>query len=229
MQSLLNTAIIVAAGSGSRLGGNIPKQFLLLDGKEILSYSVAAFAQHPDIHDIIIVTSQAFLDHVSYEYPHCQVVLGGETRQDSVGRGLLACPESTTNVLVHDAARPFISDEVVSNCLSALENHDGAAPAMIPADSMVKVNGREIENLNRADLRIVQTPQCLKFDVLKRAHASGLVDTDEFGLVRQAIPEADLTFVQGQAETMKITHPDDLELARVYLKRRSELLTDPGA
>lgn len=220
MDSNFNTAIIVAAGSGSRLASKTPKQFLELRGVELLSYSVNSFLSHPLIHDVLIVTSTDFLKHVRRQYPNCQVVPGGSTRQDSVFNGLEACNNKTTHVLVHDAARPLLPERVISECLGMLETYDGVAPAVTPVDSMVEIEGDTFRNLNRENLRIIQTPQCFRVNVLKSAHATGNVDTDELGLVKQSLPEAKLTLIEGAPETMKVTHPADLTLIDLYLRAK---------
>ncbi|NQV14050.1 2-C-methyl-D-erythritol 4-phosphate cytidylyltransferase [bacterium] len=220
MQAEGNTAIIVAAGNGSRLGSDIPKQFMQLNGREILSYSVMTFLDHPQVSDVVIVTSETFLDHVKSKYPDCQVVLGGATRQDSVYNGLMACPRDTKFVLVHDAARPLVPVRVIDDCLRKLESFDGVAPAINPIDSMVRILGEDFQNLDRADLRIIQTPQCFPIDILRRAHASGKVDTDEIGLVKRAIPDVNLGFILGASETMKITRSNDIESLEILLRSK---------
>lgn len=212
-----NTAIIVAAGSGSRFGGKRPKQFLELEGKEVLAYSVDTFFEHPDIQTTVIVCSHDYHAQISRSYPDCRVVEGGATRQDSVHNGLAVCPEGTGAVLVHDAARPLIPQGLIDACLSALDHFDGVAPVIEPSDSMIFLEDDRVQNLERDRIRIVQTPQCFRYDILRAAHAAGLVDTDEIGLVRQALPEASLTFVSGHPMTMKITSSRDLEIIRPFL------------
>jgi 2-C-methyl-D-erythritol 4-phosphate cytidylyltransferase len=212
-----NTAIIVAAGSGSRLANETPKQFLKLKGLEILAYSVQSFSVHPDIHEVIIVISKDYLTHAKSQYPNCNVVVGGKTRQDSVYNGLQACSAETDIVLIHDAARPLIPSRVIDSCLSKLKTFDGVAPAVTPVDSMIQLNASGFRNLERDTLRIIQTPQCFHMDILTSAHASGKVDTDEIGLVKQSHPQARIALVDGAPETMKVTRPMDLEIIEKYL------------
>ncbi|MEA3286909.1 MAG: 2-C-methyl-D-erythritol 4-phosphate cytidylyltransferase [Candidatus Marinimicrobia bacterium] len=218
MSTQENTAIIVAAGSGSRLGSEKPKQFLLLADREILSYSVQTFLDHPEIGEVIIVTAAAYLEHVSIHYPDCHVVLGGPNRQDSVFNGLRACSRDTKIVLIHDAARPLIPARVIDDCLKQLKTFDGTAPAIKPVDTIVQLKGNEFQNLERDKLRIVQTPQCFHLDVLRQAHASGKTDTDEMGLVKQTIPSARLGYIDGAPEAMKVTNPQDIILLEFYAK-----------
>lgn len=220
MELQRNTAIIVAAGSGSRMTSKTPKQFLKLRGTEILSYSVNSFLNHPQIADVIIVTSKPYLDVVSKNYPRCMVVLGGPTRQDSVFNGLEACAPDTQHVLVHDAARPLIPASVIDDCLSSLATHDGVAPAVKPVDSMVQLEETGFRNLERDSLRIIQTPQCFRIEILRKAHASGKLDTDEIGLVKQSLPHARLAFVEGTYATMKVTRSIDLDIIDMHLRDR---------
>ena len=217
MNGKMNSSIIVAAGSGSRLASETPKQFLKLKDVEILAYSVQSFLKHPEINEVIIVTSADYLDHVIHQYPDCKVVVGGETRQDSVFNGLQACSPDTDIVLIHDAARPLLPSRVIDNCLSSLETYDGVAPAIMPVDSMVQLEDSGFRNLRRDSLRTIQTPQCFHMAILKAAHASGKIDTDEMGLVKQSNPHARLGFVEGAPETMKVTRPIDLEIIEIYL------------
>lgn len=218
MTNFNNSAIVVAAGSGSRLTSKKPKQFLTLRGVEVLAYSVQTFLAHPSIDEVIIVTSNEYYEHVTNQYPDCKVVIGGKTRQDSVGNGLKACKSSAEHVLVHDAARPLIPAQIIDKCLNALKDAHGVAPAILPVDSMIELKGQGFRNLHRDDLRIIQTPQCFHIDVLRNAHASGNSDTDEIGLVRQSNPQAKLVFVEGATETMKITRPSDLDIIGIYLQ-----------
>ncbi|MCF7808991.1 MAG: 2-C-methyl-D-erythritol 4-phosphate cytidylyltransferase [Candidatus Marinimicrobia bacterium] len=215
-----NTAIIVAAGSGSRFGGDLPKQYLTLNQREVLSYSVEAFQNHPDVHTTIIVCAEPYFSRVKEAYPSCEVVIGGKTRQASVHNGLKACPAGTAHVLVHDAARPLIPSGLIDRCLKALETFDGVAPVIQPSDSMVLLEHDQFTNLSRDQLRIVQTPQCFQFDVLVQAHASGQVDTDEIGLIKQTLPSARLTLIEGAVMMLKITQRSDLRMLADFLKER---------
>ncbi len=217
MEKCRNTAIIVAAGSGNRLGSDIPKQFLKLNGREILSYSVKSFQNHPDVDALVIVTSAEYFEHVSASYPDCHVVIGGSTRQESVTNGMQAITDGTELVLVHDAARPLVSHDIISECLEKLMHFDGVAPAIKPTDSMIMINGEDFDPLERSSLRIVQTPQCFHADTLNKAHNSGVVDTDEMGLVRRAVPSARLGFAEGSPANMKVTRALDLEILQLVL------------
>ena len=219
MTKKLNTAIIVAAGSGSRLSSEIPKQFLKLRAAEILSYSVQTFLTHPQIDDVIIVASGEYLEHVQKRYPKCKVVRGGATRQDSVQNGLNACSSDTHIVLIHDAARPLLPARVIDDCLAKLKTLDGVAPTLQPVNSMVELTNSGYRSLPRHDLRIMQTPQCFHINILKAAHASTYTATDELALVKQHDPQARLGFVEGAPENIKVTRQIDLEIIETYLRK----------
>ena len=105
----MNSAVIVAGGSGNRFGSKIPKQFIKIDGQEILAFSVKTFLEHPEIDEVIIVSHLEWIKIVSENYSDCKVVEGGKRRQDSSLNGIRATSENTENVLIHDAARPFIA------------------------------------------------------------------------------------------------------------------------
>ncbi len=217
MSQIKNTAIIVAAGSGNRLKSDKPKQFLELDGREILSYSVQTFITHPAIDDVIIVTSPNFQDHVVSQYPGCHVVMGGATRPESVKNGLKACQPDTDIVLIHDAARPLLPPYIIDRCIAELKTHDGIAPAIKPIDTIVQLSGHHILQLKREDLRRVQTPQCFHLKILQQAYESADGDTDEMGLVNRTIPQARLGYIEGAPQMMKVTNPEDLALLKFYL------------
>ena len=121
----MNSAVIVAGGNGSRFGQDIPKQFYKLNGKEILSYSVSTFCKHPQIDEVVIVCHSDWIEHVKSKYPECIVTVGGKRRQDSSLNGVMTTSHKTEIVLIHDAARPFVSEEIITDCLAALKNIKG--------------------------------------------------------------------------------------------------------
>ncbi len=219
MTKKINTAIIVAAGSGTRLASEIPKQFLKLRDTEILSYSVRTFLTHAQIDEVIIVASEEYLEHVKERYPKCIIVRGGATRQDSVQNGLSVCSPDTQIVLIHDAARPLIPTRVIDDCLAKLKTLDGVAPTLQPVNSMVELTDSGYRSLPRHDMRIMQTPQCFHINILKAAHASTYTATDELALVKQHDPQARLGFVEGAPENIKVTRQIDLEIIEMYLRK----------
>ncbi|SVE02231.1 uncharacterized protein METZ01_LOCUS455085, partial [marine metagenome] len=158
--------VIVAGGVSTRFGGDIPKQFIKINGQEILSFSVKTFLQHPQIDEVIIVSPKNWVDHVSKKYPKCKVVEAGEHRQNSSLNGLDTVSSGAINVLIHDAARPFVSNQIISDCLSSLVAYDASAPIIPSIDSLVKWDGQTASYIDRADIQIIQTPQCFNKQII---------------------------------------------------------------
>nr|WP_294563957.1 bifunctional 2-C-methyl-D-erythritol 4-phosphate cytidylyltransferase/2-C-methyl-D-erythritol 2,4-cyclodiphosphate synthase [uncultured Rhodopila sp.] len=203
-------AILVAAGSGSRFGADMPKQFLTLAGKPVIRHAAEALALHAALLQPVgeaEPVSRA-LDGVAGLLP---AVPGGATRQDSVRAGLEALePFQPDIVLVHDAARPFIPQGTVPALLAALRDSPGAIPAAPVADTLKRaVRGMITETVPRAELFRAQTPQAFRFRVLLDAHRSGLVGaTDDASLLEAA--GLGVAIVAGSDDNIKLTYPDDL-------------------
>ena len=210
----MNSAVIVAGGSSDRFGKEIPKQFIQIHGQEILSFPVKTFLQHPKIDEVIIVSHPDWVDHVASQYSECHVVLGGKCRQESSLNGVTATSAESINVLIHDAARPFVSEEIISDCLLALTNYDGSAPIIPSADSLVKWDGKKAQFVNRSDIQIVQTPQCFKKQIILDVLDSDISGTDEIGLLLRLYPESKLKFIEGSMGNIKITTQNDLNYFR---------------
>jgi 2-C-methyl-D-erythritol 4-phosphate cytidylyltransferase len=213
-------AVIVAAGSGERLGAGVPKALVSLCGRPLLSWALDAFAGHPDINSVVVVAPADAVDAVRSALGDlATVVAGGATRQRSVDLGLAALEADVDLVLVHDAARPLVEASVISAVVERLRH---GAPAVIPvlpvADTVKRVDsaGQVIATVDRADLRAVQTPQGFSRAVLVAAHRaadqhSPAGVTDDAGLV-EALGVAVQT-VAGSEFGFKITTPWDLRLA----------------
>jgi 2-C-methyl-D-erythritol 4-phosphate cytidylyltransferase/2-C-methyl-D-erythritol 2,4-cyclodiphosphate synthase len=203
-------AILVAAGTGTRFGADMPKQFLLLAGKPVIRHAAEALAAHVSLLQPVGEAGPigAALDGVAGLLP---VVPGGATRQDSVRAGLEAlAPFAPDIVLVHDAARPFIPPETIPALVAALAESPGAIPAAPVADTLKRVvRGVITETVPRAELFRAQTPQAFRFAVLLDAHRSGLVGaTDDASLLEAAGLTVEV--VPGSDDNIKLTYPDDL-------------------
>ena len=213
----MNSAIIVAGGSGSRFGGDIPKQFIKIDGQEILSFSVHTFSTHPQIQEIIIVCHPDWKKHVIANYPECIVVEGGQSRQDSSLEGVRAVSSESEHVLIHDAVRPFVDKKIISDCLSALENADGSAPILKASNSLIQLEKEKATYVDRSQIREVQTPQCFRKKLIWEALSSDIEGTDDIGIVLRFFPESKLRFIPGNRDNFKITTEMDLQMAnRVF-------------
>jgi len=220
-------AIVPAAGRGERLGVGSPKALRPLAGTAILVHAVRALEAAKCVDVIIVVapeehvpTVHAMLSEVSTEI---HVVTGGETRQSSVARGLISLPDDVDVVLVHDAARPLVPPDVVSEVVQAVRS---GAPAVIPALSVVDTikvvddDENVASTLDRSKLRAVQTPQGFQRSVLQSLHAASDVDdmTDDAGLAEAAgIP---VRVVAGHEEALKVTRPLDMVIAEAIIAKR---------
>ena len=163
-----NALILLAGGKGKRFAitkNTKPKQFIKIDGQEILSFSVNTFLEHPQIDEVIIVSHLEWLEIVSENYSDCKVVKGGSRRQDSSLKGIRATSENTENVLIHDAARPFISPMIISDCLEALKKCEGTAPILNIPNSLIQLDNGRATYVDRSKICEVQTPQCFKKDL----------------------------------------------------------------
>jgi 2-C-methyl-D-erythritol 4-phosphate cytidylyltransferase / 2-C-methyl-D-erythritol 2,4-cyclodiphosphate synthase len=220
-------ALIVAAGRGSRFGGDLPKQYCRLAGKPVLTHTVAAFAAHPAV-DLIQTVIHAD-DSALYAEAAGQIsaklrqpVAGGATRQASVLAGLEALTGKGIDlVLIHDAARPFISYQLISDAIAAAHGHCAAVPGALVTDTIVTVESDVIAATPaRASLKAVQTPQAFRFELILAAHRAAAVAgqqqfTDD-GSVARFAGHAVHVF-KGDSANVKITTQDDLTRANQRL------------
>jgi 2-C-methyl-D-erythritol 4-phosphate cytidylyltransferase len=219
------TAIIVAAGSGSRFKSDTPKQFLEINGKPIIVHTLERFERAPSIDSIVLVLRADQVERVDskivskLEY----VVAGGETRSHSVLNGLNAIDRKTEIVAVHDGARPLVTIGEIERIVSKAKE-TGAACLVVPVTDTIKSIGvgEIVATLDRTKLRRAVTPQAFKLDVLKKAFDEVDLDesiTDESYLVEKlGYP---ISIVEGSAYNIKITHQEDLAFAREILKETS--------
>ncbi len=211
-------AILVAAGSGSRFGAAVPKQFLPLAGKPVLRHAAEKLAGQVDL--LQPVGDASAVEAALKGLPYLPVVAGGATRQDSVRRGLDALEIAAPDVvLVHDAARPWIPPGTIAALLAALEHADGAIPAVSVADTLKRVaNGLISTTVPREGLYRAQTPQAFRYGVLLAAHRSGAdsVATDDAALL-EAMGKR-VAMVSGSDDNIKLTYPEDLpRLERIVM------------
>jgi 2-C-methyl-D-erythritol 4-phosphate cytidylyltransferase/2-C-methyl-D-erythritol 2,4-cyclodiphosphate synthase len=229
------TAIIAAAGAGRRLGGALPKQLLEIGGRSLLEHSVAAFDVHPGVDDLVVVLPRDLAERPP-AYLHAmrkplEIVAGGERRQDSVANAFDRVPGTTDIVLVHDAARPFVTADLISRSIAAAAEH-GAAIAAAPATDTVKRVGPGdarvvVETIARETIYLAQTPQAFRRDVLRDAVALGRAGTDatdEAMLAERA--GYPVHIVASDPSNVKITTASDLDVAR---GRETRTVTRAGA
>jgi 2-C-methyl-D-erythritol 4-phosphate cytidylyltransferase len=215
--------IIPAAGSGTRIGGDVPKQFRKVGDRTILQYVIDRFLATDDVARVVVPVSSDWLPRMQQELSgdRLQVVAGGETRQESVWRGLLAVEGSEFDVVaVHDAVRPFFSIDAFHAAVEAA-HREGAALLAIPVTDTIHGvhDGTIAATLDRRDLVAAQTPQCFRpqllREVLERAAAEGIEGTDEAGLAARF--GFTVRVVPGDPGNFKITRPEDLDRAHARL------------
>jgi 2-C-methyl-D-erythritol 4-phosphate cytidylyltransferase len=223
----MNTAIIVAAGEGKRFGGEIPKQFLEIAGKPLIIHTLERFEACTEIDEIILILPANQLTYFSalgdrYNLKKLsKVIAGGATRAESVFNGLKAVAPKTAEIIaVHDGARPLVSAAEISATIEKARE-SGAACLVAPVtDTIKEISGDKIlRTVDRSGLRRALTPQCFRFEILRRAfeESSALEEaTDESFLVEQSgVP---VSIVEGSVKNIKITHPEDFMIAEILLK-----------
>jgi 2-C-methyl-D-erythritol 4-phosphate cytidylyltransferase len=223
----MNIAIIAAAGAGTRMASDRPKQFLLLAGQPVIFRTLQVFEECDNIDEVILVLpaaeSAGFLS-LAGKYgvrKVARVVPGGATRADSVKRGLMAIRSATAQVVaVHDGVRPFVTADEISRTVAAAKI-DGAAILVAPVHDTIKQVSDEkvVQTLDRGSLRRALTPQCFRYELLRDAYQHADVNdpslTDESALVEQL--GRPVSIVEGSARNIKITTIEDLAIAEGFL------------
>ena len=223
----MNIAIIAAAGAGTRMASDRPKQFLLLAGTPVIFHTLKVFEQCDSIDEVIVVLpaeeSAGFLSLAGKFGVRklARVVPGGATRADSVKRGLMAIRSATAEiVVVHDGVRPFVTVEEIVATIAAAKS-DGAAILVAPVTDTIKHVDDEaiVKTLDRGTLRRALTPQCFRYELLREAYQNADVNdpslTDESALVEQLGKR--VSIVEGSARNIKITTAEDLAIAEAIL------------
>lgn len=219
------SVVIVAAGRGKRMGADVNKQYLELNGKEILAHTIEKFQTCNEITDIIIVTGKDEIrhcnKHICEKYGFSKVkniVAGGKERQDSVYNGLLAVSEQAHIVLIHDGARPLIKNQQIKESIKVAAEV-GACVVGVPVTDTVKICDADqlvTQTPSRDTLWAIQTPQTFKYDLIMRAYKEGiekkLVVTDDSMMV-EALGWP-VKVVSGRYDNIKITTPEDLVIAK---------------
>ena len=218
-------AIIAAAGTGKRIGGEFPKQYLKIAGKPILVYTLEKFDGCHAVGEIILVVEKekiGLAEGLLEEWEirkTVHVIAGGVERQDSIHRALGVLPEQTEWVAIHDGVRPFVSLEKISEVIQAGQDF-GAAILAVPEKNTIKkaVEGWVEQTISRKDIWEIQTPQVFKAEWLKtsytRAFKNHYYSTDDAALIEQAGHRVRL--VRGEENNIKITSPADLIIAKAF-------------
>ena len=236
MAAMKTVAVIVAAGSGQRAGGDLPKQFQLLGGKSVLRHTLEAFATHPQIHKVITVIATGFENHYAEAAAGLALpaaVIGGTTRQESCALGIEAAAAMKPDaVLIHDAARPFVSAKIISDVIAKLAEAEAVIPVLPVADTMKRAEaGVVIQTLARDGLYFVQTPQGFHFDKIRAAHkalaAKGVNNLTDDAAVAEAMGMK-VHIVAGEPANRKLTTTQDMQDANQNMRQLQNTETRVG-
>lgn len=215
--------VIVAGGSGARMQSEVPKQFMLLQGKPVLAYSLEKFFGFDNNMNIVVVLAEEHIaawnklvQQHNITIPHT-IAMGGPTRFHSVKSGLQAIKSADGIVGIHDGARPLISPQLIAECYQFAERYGNAIPAVAPAETVRLVDGGLNKQLDRTQLRLIQTPQCFKLDELKRAYGQPYNElfTDDASVLEANGGRIHL--IEGERANLKITTQPDLLFAEAML------------
>ncbi|MDR0895266.1 MAG: 2-C-methyl-D-erythritol 4-phosphate cytidylyltransferase [Prevotellaceae bacterium] len=223
----MNIAIILAGGTGSRMGGTLPKQFLpVAGGRCVIEYSIEAFDCHELIDEVAVVCHADYREEMDAicrrnrwsKVKH--ILTGGKERYHSSMAAIKAyAGHEDANLLLHDAARPLVSRRIITDCIEALRRYEAVGVAIPTTDTIVEASDdhtiRRVADRRR--LRNMQTPQCFRLDTICRAYRSALADpdfhaTDDCGVVLHYLPQTPVYLVSGEHTNLKITYPEDLSI-----------------
>ena len=232
MNVSMNTAIILSGGTGCRIGTKIPKQFLKIGGKTIIEHTIDVFEDHNDINEIIIVSNKDYLQKTEEilnknNYKKIKKIIeGGDTRQESSLNGVLFTDNDIKNLLIHDAARPFVTAKLIDKLLRALSKNKAVIPAISSTDTLIeKDNKNMIKHFpDRNVIQRVQTPQAFDYSTIKKAHTlakeEGYINaTDDCSLVLK-YKLSDVFVIEGSIDNIKITYPSDVIYAEELLRNK---------
>lgn len=234
------SVIIPAAGLGTRMGRSQPqpeksgvsrKQFMLLDGQPILVHTIRKFLAAPSVNEIVVALRADDIGWVQEMLAaelgkKIRLVEGGDSRQESVENALATLTPDTDVVAVHDAVRPFVDVTTIENVIREGAQTGAAIVGIVPVDTVKLVHLNHIrETLTRERLILTQTPQVFRYDLLRTAFAKaredGFIATDESSLVER-LEQVAVTVVPGSERNIKITRPNDMDLARLFLRLENE-------
>jgi len=226
-------AVVLGGGIGNRFGATVPKQLLTLSGKTLVEHCVSAFAAAPGVDEVLLVMPPGYADEAAKLAGDqvSAVIPGGVTRSDSVRNALGHLsdrhPAETTGVLLHDAARPLISQRIITDCVAALRTHDAVGTAIPTSDTIVIAEDGVMSHVPpRETLYRCQTPQCFRLSVIAKAHELAAADpafipTDDCGVVLRYLPDVPVHIVRGSEQNIKVTYPGDLAIAEALLAARA--------
>ena len=216
--------VLVAGGSGLRMGKEIPKQFIPIGNKSILQHTIDRFLSWNTTLEIVLVLPEDQIDYWNSlssdtENTSYKICTGGKERFFSVKKGLEKLSQVDL-VFIHDGVRPFVSDSTLNRCLNALDEHSAVIPVVGVNESVRMIEGDTSASIDRDLIRLVQTPQCFHYETLTGAYNVEFspLFTDDASVVEKAGNK--IFLVEGNQENIKITRPEDLNLASKLLQRK---------
>ena len=220
--------IIVAGGAGRRMGGALPKQFMMLEQQPILARSINRIHEALPKAEIVVVLPAEHVElwrnmAARFDVARHKIAIGGKERFHSVKSGLAALSDGVRTIAVHDAVRPLASKKLIIRLVLATEKHDAVIPVVAPADSYRTVEGNDSKIIDRSTLRMVQTPQLFRAEALRKAYEQEFSEsfTDDASVVEAAGYKVALE--EGERENFKITTPLDIILARAIITAEGEM------
>lgn len=224
----MNGVVIVAAGTGSRMKKDINKQFIKLKNKEIVAHTIEKFYNSENIDDIVVVIREDEEEYFNknikekYGFTNIKVAHGGNERQDSVFNGIKMLKKECEVVLIHDGARPFVTDDIIKRSINKANEYNAVVVGVKVKDTIkvVSDNGNIVDTPNRSYLWAVQTPQVFKYDIITKAYEdaynNNYYGTDDAMLVERI--GYNVKMIEGSYNNIKITTQEDLEFGEQILK-----------
>ncbi|RDY25112.1 2-C-methyl-D-erythritol 4-phosphate cytidylyltransferase [Romboutsia weinsteinii] len=225
----MNSALIVAAGSGKRMNAGINKQFIKLKNKEIIAYTIESFCKNENIDEIVVCIKkdeeEFFKEHIldKYKFKNIRIAYGGKERQDSIYNGLKEVNKNCDIILVHDGARPFVDNRIINESIESAKEKKAVVVGVPVKDTIKIVNEDIVESTpERSTLWAAQTPQAFKYKLLveayEEAYKNNYYGTDDSMLVENMGQK--VTMIMGSYENIKITSPEDINFGEQILNTR---------
>ena len=223
----MNIALIVFAGSGKRIQTSIPKQFVKINDMELVLYTIKKFEENPHIDDIVLVTSKDFYQYTESlvdEYQLSKVkkiVVGGDTRQDSVRLGLSAVEyNEDDNILIHDGDRPLVSNAIINQCVEHLNEYNASCPVLETIENYPEISASGRKAIVEGKAVDIQTPQAFKFGLIKTAHLNKMKEmvSDDISLIEK---EVEIKYFPGEKDNFKVTKNEDLKFLESLIGQES--------
>jgi len=229
-------AIILAGGNGFRFSSTLSKQFFMIKGKPLISYTIKAFQLSSSIDEIVVVVASTSLEKIKILVEKegfnkvKYIIKGGSTRLESSYAGLsLYNDADERKILIHDGARPLVSQKIIKECVASLDCYKASAVAIPTSDTIFETFDAKIKNIpDRSPFYLAQTPQGFLLSILKKAYKAYKEDTskenfsDNCGLIKKYIPGVEIKIIEGDRKNIKLTFPIDAEYIRMLIEKEDE-------